>query len=55
MHLENIECRLKVFFAADDSRWTQCPSSGYPSTRDSVQKQVMLNALLKLTFILYFY
>ena len=42
-------------FAADDSRWTRCPSSEYPSTRDSVQKQVMLNALWQLTFILYFY
>jgi len=31
-------------FAADDPRWIQQPSSEYPSTRDSVQKQVMLNA-----------
>jgi len=32
------------FFAADDPRWIRQPSSDYPSTRDSVQKQVMLNA-----------
>jgi len=32
-------------FAADAPRWTQQPSSDFPSTRDSVQKQVMLNAL----------
>jgi len=31
-------------FAADDPRWILYPSSKYPSTRDSVQKQVMLNA-----------
>jgi len=31
-------------FAADDSRWILQPSSEHPSTRDSVQKQVMLNA-----------
>jgi len=32
-------------FAADAPRWIQQPSSDYPSTRDSVQKQVILNAL----------
>jgi len=34
----------EVCFAADDPRWIRQPSSEYPSTRDSVQKQVMLNA-----------
>jgi len=38
-------------FAADAPRWTQQPSSDFPSTRDSVQKQVMLNALWIITFI----
>ena len=41
-------------FAADAPRWIQTPSSDYPSTRDSVQKQVMLNALRNLTFIFAF-
>jgi len=36
---------LGANFAADAPRWIQQPSSEYPSTRESVQKQVMLNAL----------
>jgi len=37
-------CNEVICFAADDPRWISSPSSKYPSTRDSVQKQVMLNA-----------
>ena len=47
----NRDCLFKLCFAADASRWTQWPSSDYPSTRDSVQNQVRLNALWILTFI----
>jgi len=32
---------LGANFAADDPRWIRKPSSTHPSTRDSVQKQVM--------------
>jgi len=38
------DCGYSPVFAAEDPRWIRQPSSDYPSTRDSVQKQVMLNA-----------
>jgi len=43
MRLHNLIDTANIF-AADDPRWIRQPSSNYPSTRDSVQKQVMLNA-----------
>jgi len=45
----------QIYFAADESRWIRCPSSALPIHEKLGAKQVMLNALFKLTFILYFF
>jgi len=41
--------------AADESRWIRSPSSAVFIHEKRGAKQVVLNALVKLTFILYFF
>jgi len=44
-----------TFITADESRWIRSPSSAFFIHEKLGVKQVVLNALIKLTFILYFY